>query len=542
MRIMGRAKIVGITRAPFISEDGGALLKACDTTGGGRAGAVVVDVGSNQHQALQHAERKARTYGKALLGVASLLCLSVCGNFASFALSILVFEESLIRGAIQPRSVVLSDSKAAAPVGTGLATYDKDTPVDDTFPLGDDAGVSLTSVEVEASVEASVKRCAIAPSGTEACWELADPAMTDIPDSFLEGHAYLTGMLKVGAAVKTIGAYAFANTKFTSLDLSGATSLVEIGQQAFARTGFEGKLVIPATVTTIGSFAFANTKFTSLDLSNAAALVEIEAAAFYGTGLKGMIVTPFKVPRYQDPLDEKDNPADETFPIGVSIVSVPGVKRCAIAPSGTEACWELADPTMTDIPEDFLEGNTYLTGTLKVGAAIKTIGTSAFAYTKLTGLDLSGATSLATIGDSAFFGTNLGNTLVIPATVTAIGTSAFTYTKLTGLDLTEATALVLIGDGAFSGTGLTGTIVIPASVTTIGDDAFYNTKLTSLDLSDATTLLSIGSYAFSGTGLTGTIVTPSKVPRYAARDTFPPGVSVVSVLRLEHAEAASDED
>lgn len=84
--------------------------------------------------------------------------------------------------------------------------------------------------------------------------------------------------------------------------------------------------------------------------------------------------------------------------------------------------------------------------------------------------------------------------------------------------------------------------MIPASVTTIGDDAFYNTKLTSLDLSDATTLLSIGSYAFSGTGLTGTIVTPSKIPRYAARDTFPPGVSVVSVLRLEHAEAASDED
>ena len=71
MRLMGRAKMVawdhdlllGITRAPSISENGG-----------GRVGAVVVDIGSNQHQALQHAERKARTYGKALLGLAGLLC------------------------------------------------------------------------------------------------------------------------------------------------------------------------------------------------------------------------------------------------------------------------------------------------------------------------------------------------------------------------------------------------------------------------------------------------------------------------------------
>ena len=375
-----RAKVVGITRAPSTSHG----------TGRG-VGAVVVDVGPDQHQALRHAERKAQTYGKALVGLASLLCLSVCGNLASSALTILVFKDSRTRGAVQP---ALSASKPAAPtVGTGLTPY--------------------------------------------------------------------------------------------------------------------------------------------------------------GPGPTGMSVPPFEVPtlpqpKVDKPSDPKPAPVGATAPAAdtgeVSTASVPGMKRCAIAPSGTEACWELADPTMTDISEDFLEGNTYLTGTLKVGAAVKTIGSNAFAYTKLTGLDLSGATSLATIGDSAFFGTDLHNTLVIPATVKAIGTSAFTYTKLAGLNLTEATALVSIGDGAFSGAGLTGTIVIPASVTAIGDDAFYNTELTGLDLSDSTTLSSIGSYAFSGTGLTGTIVTPSKVPRYAARDTFPPGVSIVSVSRLEHVEVDSGED
>ena len=108
---MGRAKLVGVTRAPFIAEDGG-VLKACDTTSGRRVGAVVVDVGPDQDKAIRRAERKARTYGKALLGLASLL-------YSSSALGILVFKEFRFNDAIPQ----LSESKAAAPVGTGLLSY-----------------------------------------------------------------------------------------------------------------------------------------------------------------------------------------------------------------------------------------------------------------------------------------------------------------------------------------------------------------------------------------------------------------------------------
>ena len=149
---MGRAKLVGVTRAPFIAEDGG-VLKACDTTSGRRVGAVVVDVGPDQDKAIRRAERKARTYGKALLGLASLLCLSVCSNLVCSALSILVFKELPSSGATQPRAVVLSDSKAAAPVVTGLPSYGAEvrTYDKDTYPVG----VSST-----ASVP-GVKKCAI---------------------------------------------------------------------------------------------------------------------------------------------------------------------------------------------------------------------------------------------------------------------------------------------------------------------------------------------------------------------------------------------
>eukprot|EP00964_Phaeocystis_antarctica_P033632 scaffold19061_cov71-Phaeocystis_antarctica.AAC.3 len=98
-------------RPPSTSDDGG-VLKVCNTNGDGRVGAVVVDLGPDQHQALQHAECKASTYGKALLGLASLL-------YSSSALGILVFKEFRFNDAIPQ----LSESKAAAPVGTGLLSY-----------------------------------------------------------------------------------------------------------------------------------------------------------------------------------------------------------------------------------------------------------------------------------------------------------------------------------------------------------------------------------------------------------------------------------
>ena len=427
---MGSATVVGITRAPSVSEDGGVLKARC----------------ADEHQALQHAERKVRTYGKALFALAGLLCLSVCGNLASSAQTFLVFKESRTRGAVQP--AVLSDSKPAAPpVATGLTpygtgptgmtvpapevpTYVKDTPYDpkppvvttapaaDTFPLGE---VSTASVP-------GVKRCAIAPRGTEACWELADPAMTDIPDYFLEGTWYLegkndlTGTLKVGPAVKTIGAFAFAKTKLTGLDLSKATSLVWIGNRAFlGSTDLAGTLKVGPAVKTIGAFAFANTKLAGLDLSKATSLVEIGENAFSEAKLEGTLAVPDTVTR---------------------------------------------------------------------------IGASAFAYTTFAGLDLSKATSLVEIGESAFSDTKLAGTLAVPNTVTTIGNNAFSNTKLTGLDLSKATSLVSIEERAFSDTYVEGTLAVPNTVKTIGSYAFYNTKLTYLDLSDANSLLSFGDSAF----------------------------------------------
>ena len=129
---------------------------------------------------------------------------------------------------------------------------------------------------------------------------------------------------------------------------------------------------------------------------------------------------------------------------------------------------------MTAIPDGFLQGNTNLTGTLKVGSAVQTIGARPFFGTRLTGLNLSQATSLVEIGDSAFFDNGFAGTLVIPDTVASIGPSAFDNTKLTGLDLSKATSLVEIGKQAFYGTELEGTIVISASLRRLAHPPFRN--------------------------------------------------------------------
>merc|ERR1712085_203531 len=159
------------------------------------------------------------------------------------------------------------------------------------------------------------------------------------------------------------------------------------------------------------------------------------------------------------------------------------------------------------------------------------IGVRAFARTKLTRLDLSGAASLVTIGDTAFLETDITGTLVIPAKVETIGEFAFNKTMLTSLDLSQAASLVTIGKRAFGEIyNLKGMLVIPAKVETIGEFAFYKTILTSLDLSQAASLVTIGKRAFGDTKLTGKIETPFKVPTYTksgSTASFPSGVTIV---------------
>lgn len=160
--------------------------------------------------------------------------------------------------------------------------------------------------------------------------------------------------------------------------------------------------------------------------------------------------------------------------------------------------------------------------------------------------------NLITIGDGAFYGTDL-TSIIVPNSVTSIGNAAFELTNLTSAvinngtignrafqNLSTLTSLTLnsgvtsIGGQAFLNTGIT-TVTIPSTVTNmetasfngslsltsaiinstvIGVTAFANsTLLSTVTLSN--NLLSIGSGAFSATGLTS-ITIPNTVTSLGA--------------------------
>ena len=85
--------------------------------------------------------------------------------------------------------------------------------------------------------------------------------------------------------------------------------------------------------------------------------------------------------------------------------------------------------------------------------------------------------NVETIGKGAFVGTHITGTLVIPANVKMIGYLAFfNSTKLKGLDLSKAASLASIGAQAFQGTAIRGPIVTPFKVptyTTGGSEASF---------------------------------------------------------------------
>jgi hypothetical protein len=254
--------------------------------------------------------------------------------------------------------------------------------------------------------------------------------------------------------VVAIGVQAFdiLTPVITSLNLAGATNLLTIGIQAFRGCNtLVGAVTIPASVTSIGRSAFYQVTLSSLDLSGATSLLTIGQEAFYQCGsLGGTVVIPANVTS-----------------IGI------GAFR---------------DSTVAGLD---LTGATNQTEILD------------YAFrecSSLTSVDFSGATSLLTIEQEAFYlCTTLGGNITIPASMTSIVDYAFGSTAIISLDLSGATNLVTIAEGAFrSCTSLAGTLTIPANVTSIGFRTFDNCPVLTGTITIPSSVTSIGEDAFRG--------------------------------------------
>lgn len=113
--------------------------------------------------------------------------------------------------------------------------------------------------------------------------------------------------------------------------------------------------------------------------------------------------------------------------------------------------------------------------------------------------------SVTSIGDSAFYGSNLSR-VNIPSSVTSIGNGVFAgCMKLA--DITIPSGVTNIGDNAFADcinliyagcTNLNNEVSIPSSVTNIGDNAFRNCKSLDLVINNTERNVTVGRNAFEG--------------------------------------------
>ena len=137
--------------------------------------------------------------------------------------------------------------------------------------------------------------------------------------------------------------------------------------------------------------------------------------------------------------------------------------------------------------------------TVRFGAALTTIGTSAFQNAGLSRVDFSKAGS-AVIGDSAFAGNRLTALDLSGSGITEIGASAFEDNPLTSLALPNS--LSSIGRRAFYRSTPTqsgiASLVIPANVNSIGESAFENNmQLSQVEILSKS--LTLGDKAFGNT-------------------------------------------
>lgn len=247
-----------------------------------------------------------------------------------------------------------------------------------------------------------------------------------------------------GCPIAVIGAYAFYDCALTAFPLAGLTTLLSIGDYAFAKSvGTKNQIV-------------------TLDLSGCTNLQTIGTAAF-------------QLNNYNAGNADRGKIASVIFP-----------------------------KSLTSIGQGAFYKNI-ITGTVDLSdnTGLVSIGDSCFRYNSaMSGLDLSGCTSLQTIGVYVCANTMLASLdLSDCSSLRSIGEYAFDNCPITGLNLSDCVDLQTIGQYAFRGSAMTSLIWPAQTLTSIGQYAFYGQKYITgpMTVKAAT----IGQDAFNGcTGIT----------------------------------------
>jgi hypothetical protein len=391
----------------------------------------------------------------------------------------------------------------------------------------------------------------------------------------LETVTGLAGVIGVNTFKGCTGLAAPAFTNVTAIGESAFEGCTAASSSTPSFAGFATVAIPATTLTTIGKNAFKNcSNLKTLTFATSSGVTTIGEGAFYGTDLDAAV--NFNGAPLTSGIGVTPMPTNGTIPVGpfegTKITSVTGFGTGAIIGANAfRNCANLTTPTLTNVTS-IVEGAfagcnaAGFNGPLTIPITVGSIGKNAFnGCTNLGGaLTVTGTTStLATIGDGAFYGTKITSLVFNDAPLTSIGTipssgsvSQGAFEGITDLATitwsTDNAAGLTIGARAFYGcTGLTAlsfaapagatsftigasafegcsntnfaALVIPATVTGIGNRAFYGcTSLATLTLAGlpvGTGNSSLGNDAFGGITnlkslvLTGTVLTSSNAPK-----------------------------